>query len=547
MCRAAFPLSIALLGVLAFLAWMHPAVLSPTNVGWLLTGEDRGQSAMGLAAYLRAGGPWPGLHQPLLAAPQGMTLLFTDSIPLLGVLLKPFAPLLPVGGQYIGAWYLACTLLQAGLAAALVRRYAPDVLAAWCGAALLTLMPALLNRYGHASLCAQWLLLWGLWIFVDPRRARNPLWWAAVLGVAALVHSYLMLMVLAFWAGAMIEQLLRGPDKARALLAGFAALVPAAAIMVAHGALGGPYAPTHTYGQYPAALDGWWNPGNPDYTALLPSSPRGPDGRGFEGLQYLGAGLLALVLLMIARTATGRLEPERCATLRRLLWLLPPFLVLGLLAVGPKPMWHDAPLFVVHLPPPVIDLLDVVRASGRLLWPVTYTLAFAAIVAATGGTRATLVLGGALALQVVDLTPMLAAVRGASQRADVSRLFTRTTDPRWATLVGGASGVEFQPARPFIDLQLMEEVSWRAVAACRPVRYFYASREALATRARIDADTRAFAAGRLDPTRLYVLLDAEPAPASVADQVRLLDGVRVIPPRLPAPPPACSSSPRSAS
>lgn len=545
--HAAFPLSIVLLGVLTFLAWMHPAVLWPSNMGWLLTGDDRGQSAIGLAAYLRVGGPWPGLREPLLAAPEGMTLLFTDSIPLLGLLLKPFAALLPVGGQYVGLWYLACTLLQAGFAAALVRRHAPDALAAWCGAALLVLMPALLNRYGHASLCAQWLLLWGLWVFVDPRRARHAGWWAAVLGVAALVHSYLLLMALAFWAGSMLEQLVRGPNRGRALVVGLAALVPAAAIMVAHGTLAGPYAATHTYGSFPAALDAWWNPANPDYSALIPSSPRAPDGRGFEGLQYLGAGLLALVLLMIGQTAAGRLDPERRDVLQRLLWLVPPFLPLALLAVGPTPLWRGVPLSVMHLPPQVIDLLDFVRASGRLLWLATYTLAFAAIVAATGWARATLVLGGALAVQIVDLAPMAAAVRQTSRRADDPRLFTRTTDPRWAAIIARSSAIQFEPAQPFADLQLMEELGWRAVVACRPVRYFYASREAVSTRVRIDADSRAFAAGRLDPTRLYVLLAPDPVSSDIAAKVQQLDGIRFIPPSRPAPPPLCPSSPRSAS
>lgn len=541
--RVAFPLSILTLGVLVFVAWMHPAVLLPTNVGWLLAGEDRGQSMLGLAACLRAG-TWPSFHEPLLAAPEGMSLLFTDSIPLLGLLLRPFAPLLPVGGQYIGLWYLACVLLQAGFAAALVRRHAPDALAASCGAALLVMMPALFNRYGHASLCAQWLVLWGLWIFADPRRARHPLHWAAALGMAALVHSYLLLMVLAFWSGAMLELLVA--RRGRAVLAGVAALLPAVAIMAAHGAFGGPYAATHTYGAFPAALDAWWNPANPDFTALTPSSPRASDGRGFEGLNYLGAGLLTLLLLMAAQAATGRLDAARAAVLKRLLWLVPPFLTLALVAVGPAPLWRGEPLFVLHLSRGAVDLLDPVRAGGRLLWPATYTLAFAAVVAATAWSRATLVLGAALALQVADLVPMLAAVRATSRHADDPRRFARTLAPRWTALVRDAGSIQFEPAQPFVDLQVMEEIGWRAVVACRPLRYFYASREALATRARIDADSRAFAAGRLDPTRLYVLLDASSAPLTIADRVRTLDGVRFIPPSRPSPPPACSSSPPAA-
>ena len=52
-----------------FAAWMPLATLDPRNVGWLLAGYDRGQSAIGLAAYL-AGGGWPSFHIALLSAPE---------------------------------------------------------------------------------------------------------------------------------------------------------------------------------------------------------------------------------------------------------------------------------------------------------------------------------------------------------------------------------------------------------------------------------------------------------------------------------------------
>ena len=78
-----------------------------------------------------------------------------------------------------------------GFALALVTRYVADPLAAFLGTALLRRCPALFKRYGHVNLCAQWLVLWALWVFVDRDRARRPGWWAAVLGVAALVHPYL--------------------------------------------------------------------------------------------------------------------------------------------------------------------------------------------------------------------------------------------------------------------------------------------------------------------------------------------------------------------
>ena len=523
--RAGFPLSIVLLGLLVFVAWMHPAVLWPGNIGWLLTGDDRGQSALGLLAWLNAGAP--SLHEPLLSAPEGMTLLFTDSVPLLGILLAPFAPWLGAV-QVVGLWYLLCCLLQAGFAALLLRRYAADPLAAWLGTALLVLFPALLNRYGHASLCAQWLILWALWVFVSPRRAANPLWWAAVLGVAASVHSYLLLMVAAFWGSAVLHQLWQGDRRGR-VLAGVLALAPAVVLMALNGAFGGPYASTGTYGQFPAALDAWWNPANPGYTALPISSPVMRQGRGFEGFNYLGAGLIALVLAMAVRLASGGLDPDMRGLLRRLAWLLPAFAVLALLAIGPTPVWRGVPLFDLGLPQRLIDALDLVRASGRLLWPVTYTLAFAAVACAVRMQRATLLLAAALALQLVDLAPMIGAVRATSARADDPTVFTRTRDPRWAALIAQAGDVAFMPARPFLQQDLVQEVSWRAVVICRPVRFAYSSRQSLATRTRLAAEARAFAAGRLEPTRLYVLLDGS-APPALAGRVRYLDGIAIVPP-----------------
>ena len=534
---ATVPLLLFALALALFGLWMHWAVLRPGNVGWLLVGTDRGESALGLAAYLRAG-HWPSLHEPLLDAPEGLGLLFTDSIPLLGLVLGPFAGWVPPGVQFIGPWLLLCVLLQVGFAWLLVRPHAPDRLTALLAAALLAAMPALFNRYGHASLCAQWLVLWGLWLHGDPRRSADWRWWTAVLAVAALVHSYLLVMVASFWGAA----LLRLGWQRRWRQVALVALIPAIvglAILGWHGAFAGGFASTHTYGAFPAALDGWWNPANPSYTALLPASPE-DHGRGFEGLNYLGAGLLALVVVAVARRVASGPVGGGGVSHR---WLLPPFVVLALLAIGPQPQWRGEALMTWHLPAAVVDGLDPVRAAGRLLWPATYTIADVALVAALRRRHAAALLGLALAIQTIDLAPMLAAVRATSAAADDPRRYRRTLDPRWAAMIAGADAVEIEPAEPFRDLQLAEEVGWRAVSACRPVRYVYAAREAGVTRARIDRDTAAFRAGRLDPARLYVIL-AGPVPSGA--RVQRIDGIGIIAPTRPAPPAVClSPSPRS--
>lgn len=521
-------LFVLILALAVFGGWMHPAVLDPGNVGWLLDGNDRGASAIGTAAYLRAGS-WPLLRQPLLSYPQGLSLLFTDSVPLIGWLLHPFA-----GGamrQFVGIWYLACVVLQAAFAWALVGRHARDPLVRWLGAALLTFVPVLLNRYGHPSLCAQWLILWALWVHVDADRSRHTGWWLAVLATAAMIHSYLLVMVAAVWGATLLRRWVG--EGARVAWQVPVVLAPVAAILAMHGIIGERFVSTHSYGSWPAALDAWWNPANPSYARLLPSSPDRGDALGFEGLQYLGAGLLALVAVAVVLRVRAR---EWSAEDRRLAWLAPGFVVLALVAIGPAPLWRGLPLFRVPVPGGLVDLLDPVRAGGRLVWPVTYVLIYLAVSTAARQGRAVLLLGGAQALQVIDLSGMAAAIRATSARAGDRTVFERTRDPRWAAWIAQAHSVDVEPPAPFGDLQLLEEVAWRGVAACRPIRYFYASRDSRAIAARTRADAAAFAAGQLDPGRFYIILSG-PVPDAVRGRAVMLDGVWVVPPAVAAPPP----------
>ena len=502
---------------LLFAAWMPLATLDPRNVGWLLDGHDHGQSAIGLAAYL-AGGGWPPFHIALLSAPEGTSLLLTDSIPLLGLLLAPFAGVLPPGLQFVGPWMFACLVLQLLFAWALVRPHAPDMPTAWFGAVLLAALPMVFNRYPHASLCAQWLILWALWIYVERPRADTPWWWLAVLGVATLVHSYLLLMVASIWAASLLRRLverrqMRPPVEAVGIVGAVTLL------LAAQGVFGGGFGSTHSYGAFPMALDAWWNPANQTYSALLPTSPE-DHGRGFEGLNYLGVGLLLIVLIAAV---------TRRVALRQLLWLLPGFAVLALVAIGPQPLFWGQAIATVHLPLWLTDALDPVRASGRLGWPITYTLVYAAIVSVMALSRAMLLLAVALALQAVDLAPMLAAIRATAAGANGTTVFARTPDPRWEGLIARANQVDFTPADAFVNLEVMEEITWRAVRARRPVGFTYTSRTSRATKLRTAAERQAFERGDVPPGHLVIVQDGK-LPVTLAARAMRIDGVTVITP-----------------
>jgi hypothetical protein len=514
-----------------FLAWMDPAILNPTRVAWLLDGNDHGASAIGLAAYLRAPPPWPSLQANLLMAPDGVPLALTDGNPLLGLLLRPFASVLPVGVQYIGWWLLACILLHTAFAAALLRRFTPNPLACWIGTALLTLMPVLLARFGHVNLCAHWVILWALWIYVDPGRSARLLWWVAATIVALLVHPYLTVMVGAIWASAMLRDLAaaRG-GRARAAVIGDIGTVIAALVLVLLflGTMNKPTVPGGGYGHFSMSLDALWNPNIGTYSTMLSATSNEP-AQALEGMNYLGVGLLALVAIAIFHAVRHRAEIRGDVLFRRLAWLLPAFVVLSLVAMAPHLIWRGVVITSVPLPHWVPKLFDPIRAAGRLFWPVLYTLAFAAIVLVGRMRFGTWLLAGALLLQIADMWTVLASARGSGAAAAQTNPYRLTRDPRWDALIARADTIEFEPAEIRFNLALLDEISWRAVIAGKPVRFYHSSREQVAVRRRLTNDSLAFSLGQLDSHRLYVLLDGR-APPLVADRVRKLDDILIIPP-----------------
>lgn len=528
--RALLPrLPLLLLPLALFAALFHPATLDIGNAGWLIRGSDNGENALGIHAWLHD--PTPGvLRTHLLNAPDGVPLLFTDSNPLIGIATRPIASLLPADAQFVGLWILLCLFLQVFFAWLLLKKFAPGPVALWCGVVLLAALPTLANRYVHANLMAHWLILWALWRFLDPARAGSNRGWALLLLIAALVHNYLLMMVGLIWLAAMIERFLDADRRGRLMLAGgtvaILAMIAGTAWLLGAGEA---HALAGNYGAFAMPIDAPFNPGTPAYSRLLPSVAQRV-GRGLEGFQYFGAGLILLLLIAAILAWKGPSGERQRDVFRRLVRLTPALVLLTLLAISNYPdiAGHALPRF--PLPGVFAPLLDMVRASGRLFWPVAYVLVFAAVLLAyrLPKPRADMLLAGLLAIQIVDLSAMAAVIRAQSAEAGKHQLYVFTPDPRWDRAVAAARDVTFVPPDATRHLALFQEVAWRAVGRGKPIRLIYAARDSIATVERLKREQAAFDAGRIDPDRLYVLAPDIAVPAGAKVRLARLDNVPVV-------------------
>ena len=508
--RAAWPaMVIALLLGALFAGWLYGwRVLDPASHAWLLYG-DPAQHYLGSVYFL--GEPWhwpPGAISGFGAAVTSVIL--TDSIPLLALPAKLLG--VPAGWQYFGLWLLACHALVAAAGAALLLRLGCRPPHAVLGALFFTAAPALLLRaYGHEALQGQFLVVAALALALGPWRGWP---WPLLVTAAVWVHPYLAAMVVAIASAAAGAALAQRRLGWRTLAWGGAVVLLAAAgaAYLAGYFVGSGEFSAVGQGFFSANLFTWFDPMDwagflahfgrdvaqgREWSRLLPVLGQATAGQ-YEGFAYLGAGMLALLVVALVTSVT------RPAALQKSTGVAPPprwqwtFLLaacgtLALLAVSARVTLGTRILFEVPLGDSAQYLLGLFRGSGRFIWPLTYLLmawAIARVARLPGGL---LWLLAGLLLQGYDLSdkfselrdrfrhgppgvvaapasPLWGELLGACPRMEL--LLWPADDQRWITpgLAAGRAGVPVTPvlvARPLPEVEAQQR---RALAERRAGR-----------------------------------------------------------------------------
>ena len=400
---------------------LGPSIVDPRRFEWLMHG-DYALHFLGWHLYQHGPWTWPIGGTPLLIWPVGSSIGLTDSIPLLAFVFKPLRAILPDQFQYIGLWLVLSVALQGVFGALLMRIVTPRVSLQLLGAALMMLSPPLLYRINHAALTAHWLVLASLWLTLRhdaiAPSVRLTTGWALVCAATAATQPYLLLMVLVVMAAGHAQQLLFAPRRFLAIaLSGVGALAATVFSLWQSGSLmvreeeglkvGG-------FGEWSTNLLAFIMPTEAN-TLIAPGWFPYHHKEQYEGYAYLGAGMLLLVAMVVV----ARLMPARATVPPRTTpapWIrhAPLFLaLLFLYAMALGPQITAGPHVVFEYPRSWWQPLHVFRTSGRMVWPVFYTVVIAILFAAARlpGRRAVLVCTLALVVQVIDLAGMVTYLR----------------------------------------------------------------------------------------------------------------------------------------
>lgn len=410
------------LGIAAFCLVVGIDPLIPTNIAWL-SGQDPSQHYLGWAFFRNS--PWTnpiGLN-PNYGLEISNAIAFSDSIPWMAFLFKPFSVFLPEPFQYIGLWVLLCFILQAWFSWKLAGLITQDLALRLLICGLLGVFaPPFLKRLGlHAALMGQFLILAALYFNLNNQNhgkadRSTALSWLALLALAALTNFYLLIMVFGLWLAYMCDRLLSHQFTLKQVA--IQALVIGSAIGLCLWQTGyfvssGAPIQAEGFGQYKLNVLSLFDAGRFSY--FLKAIPHPEDLE--EGFAFLGTGLLAVLILLIvsvSRSALPNKTPfeknlHRTIASDKASAVFGPALCACLVCFTVFALSNQVSIgswtWVYPLPESLLQLAGILRSSARFFWPVYYVLAFLilrSVVKHFSRKKALVILTIALAIQIID-------------------------------------------------------------------------------------------------------------------------------------------------
>ena len=421
------------IGVTVFFILGYNHVLPPGRIDWLLRPSatdayfDPSTEFLGWHFFRRA--PWTlplGLNRTY-GMEFGGSIVFSDSIPLLAILFKPFSPLMGTNFQYIGIWILICFLMQGVFGALLASIFTKRIELKAIIAAFFALSPILLERgLTEYPLMGHWLILWALYLYFQQRTGRIRWTWMVIALLAATTSFYFVPMVLIIWMADTLKTLIwRWRSVGWLILEGTAVLATVLSAMWLAGyfVISVTDAGTDNFGQFATNLLGPID--SAGRSLIMTAQPHGPMWRG-EGFCYLGFGIIVLAAMAVHELLRGP------AQWRRLLPILPLAAgVLGLIvfSLSNQVAWGT---HVLIYPDFWGSIGRMFRSSARMCWPGYYAAWLGIFYLATRGLkswRAAILLAAMLAVQVADYSQEYSNMQRIYRNRDAWKM--PLTSPFW--------------------------------------------------------------------------------------------------------------------
>jgi hypothetical protein len=449
---AIYYLTATIIGLIYVLILFPWDFISGQSGFWFDVRTDPTQHITGWWAFMADNWHLPLLETKVLNYPEGVSVAFTDSIPIAAIILKLFSNWLPrPPWHFFGYWVLISYVFQ-GLAgayftAALGGRKMAHAIA---GTLLPMMMPSLMIRIPHAALLMQGFLILVLAWYWQSSKGILPaktalLYQAGLTSFVALVHPYWLAMLFPIHTvthvQAIVERQIQ-PKESGILFAAVIAVVAVLLLGVGYISLANGL-PPKDFGFAHGSMN-LLSPifGSPlARSVFFPSGDIRLDATGLQidGHNYLGIATISMLGIWLVASPATFLQ-----SLRRHFLLIIVLAFFCLYAISNRVYFGPYLLVSYELPRPIVAITEIFRSSGRFFWPVGYALLFAGI-SFIARLRAHALSFGLLLLfvllQYIDTAPHRAYLTEAAYRQP----YYKVNHAEWSKLTAKANAIYVFP------------------------------------------------------------------------------------------------------
>ncbi len=343
--------------------------LSISNTNWLAA-HDVSTDIISWKFYKDDFWRFPLGSNPNYGMDIGSGIAFSGSIPLMAIIFKIFNPILPDNFHYFGLWIFICFFLSGYISYLIIYNKTNDTSFSFLASLFFILSPILINRLGfHLSLCAHWLILTGFY-FEIKNLNNKKIYWSILISISSLVHFYFTVMLLVIFFSFLMSNL-----KIKDIKNSLIVIIPLIITMYLVGYFDVPFSDALAlgYGNYSLDLASFFISnsnivnGNINWSLLMKNQNQ----VGAEGFGYLGLGGILLFTYLIFIFVKNF---KKIIKNRNSLTILILIIIFFLIAVSNKIYFFNNLIYQIEIPKILYGLLSVVRASGRMIWPVYYLI-----------------------------------------------------------------------------------------------------------------------------------------------------------------------------
>jgi len=535
----------AILGAVVFIIIFGASMISPTNTDWIFayTG-DATQHHLGWVFYRNS--PWTfpiGLTQGL-TCDGAVSCMYSDSIPLFGVIFKILSPILPHNFQFLGLWGVICFAMNGGFGASLLHRIKPDLIFTSIGSLFYAAFPPSINRITHHnSLGAIWLFILAMILCMDHKKEYKHkftpmILWSVNCMLAVLIHTYFVPMVYMVMMGYVILTVFRDKKLKKAIAVFVSSVASTLLIMFVIGAFYGQGGYTDGgFGFYASNLNTFFDSRGLS-KFLLPLNSF--DGQG-EGFGYLGLGMIVctilalIVLFSLIEKKEGSFFSAAKALIKKynveILAFAVVFMVSFCWAVSNRITLNGRLLLEIPLPNLVRGCLSIFRASGRFIWVPGVLIITASLGLISKLNKKTAIAAAALCflIQGMDIRDWCRILH--SQYGQPPAYEYALKDEKWDELTKDTKEIIFLPMKDAYGLYMQMYFDFAQMAAEKHMALssFYLARMDLASVKEYAANEyEKLKTGKGRKDVLYVFFDKEDA-VEETDSVKVydIDGYKV--------------------